>query len=166
MTGELTTAVCPLCAAGTTAVIRPRRDGYAYLRFQRCGLGRIDPMPGQAGRPLSLEAMTDVVKDARSRYDGCRVVRTPIAYPVFSNSYEPARRTLETSTRTSNLLSVGRNGEFAHILIEHVCWHPQNPISSWLETESRSFEPSEPRILPRSAPSPTHVGHLDRTGSV
>lgn len=115
---------------------------------------------------LTLEAMTDVVKDARSRYDGCRVVRSPIAYPVFSNSYEPARRTLETSTGISNLLSVGRNGEFAHILMEDVYWRTQNRTSRWLETESRSFEPSEPRILPRSAPSLTHVGHLDRTGSV
>jgi hypothetical protein len=84
MTSELTTAVCPLCAAGTTAVIRPRRDGYAYRRFQRCGLGR--------------------------------------AYPVFSNAYEPARRRLETSTGTSNLLSVWRNGEFAHTLMADVNW--------------------------------------------
>jgi hypothetical protein len=46
--------------------------------------------------------------------------------------------------------------------MEDVYWRTQNRISHWLETESRSFEPSEPRILPRS----THVGHLDRTGSV
>lgn len=99
MTGELTTAVRPLCAAGTAGVIRPRRDGYAYLRF-RCRLGR--------------------------------------AYPVFSNSYETARRTLETSAGTNSLSSVGRNGEFALVPMEAVYWRTQ---------------------------SPTHIGHLDRTGS-
>jgi protoporphyrinogen oxidase len=67
-------------------------------------------------------AMTDVVPSARRDYLGCRVARTANAYPVFARSYEPARQRIATSLGVDRLLSVGRNGEFAHILMEDVYW--------------------------------------------
>ena len=90
-----------------------------------------------------VDAMTDVIPDARARYDGCRVVRTPIAYPVYLNSYEPARQALERSTGVPNLLSVGRNGEFAHILMEDVYWRTQDRIREWLRSESADLGATE-----------------------
>jgi protoporphyrinogen oxidase len=67
-------------------------------------------------------AMTDVIPTARRDYLGCRVARTTNAYPVFALEYEPARQQLATSVGVDRLLSVGRNGEFAHILMEDVYW--------------------------------------------
>lgn len=62
------------------------------------------------------------VPDIRRRYLGSRVIRTTLAYPVFLASYEEDRRRLATGTGVDGLLSVGRNGEFDHILMEDVYW--------------------------------------------
>jgi hypothetical protein len=58
----------------------------------------------------------------RSCYLGCRVLRTPYGYPVFLNEYEPARQRFAHSTGIAGLYSIGRNGEFAHILMEDIYW--------------------------------------------
>ena len=71
---------------------------------------------------LCLEHLGSIIPDASSKYLGCKVVRTPIAYPVFRMDYEADRQALEESTGVDRLLSVGRNGEFAHILMEDVYW--------------------------------------------
>ncbi|HKS27651.1 MAG TPA: FAD-dependent oxidoreductase [Pyrinomonadaceae bacterium] len=71
---------------------------------------------------LCLGHLSEIVKDARTRYMGCRVLRTPIAYPVFLKEYESDRVRFEHSTGVENLYSVGRNGEFAHIFMEDVYW--------------------------------------------
>jgi protoporphyrinogen/coproporphyrinogen III oxidase len=69
-----------------------------------------------------IEALTEIVPSARRDYLGCRVVRTPTAYPVFHTEYEADRQMLTTTTGVDRLLSIGRNGEFAHILMEDVYW--------------------------------------------
>jgi protoporphyrinogen oxidase len=69
-----------------------------------------------------LERLQPIIPDARQRYLGCRVLKTPIAYPVFLNEYEAERQQFERTTGVEGLYSVGRNGEFAHILIEDVYW--------------------------------------------
>jgi protoporphyrinogen/coproporphyrinogen III oxidase len=71
---------------------------------------------------LCLEHLAAVVPDIRERYLGVQVLRTPIAYPVFLNAYEPDRLRLKESTGVEGLYSIGRNGEFAHILMEDVYW--------------------------------------------
>jgi protoporphyrinogen/coproporphyrinogen III oxidase len=71
---------------------------------------------------LCLEHLQAIVPSARQRYLGCRVMRTPIAHPVFLREYEPERLALERSTPVEGLYSIGRNGEFAHILMEDVYW--------------------------------------------
>jgi protoporphyrinogen/coproporphyrinogen III oxidase len=58
----------------------------------------------------------------RERYLGCRVLRTPIAYPVFLKEYEADRRRFEQSSGVEGLYSIGRNGQFAHALMEDVYW--------------------------------------------
>jgi protoporphyrinogen oxidase len=49
-------------------------------------------------------------------------IRTPISYPVYLASYEAERQRFSHSTGVDGLWSVGRNGEFAHILMEDVYW--------------------------------------------
>ncbi|EBV3600096.1 hypothetical protein DOI34_26400 [Salmonella enterica subsp. enterica serovar Virchow] len=50
------------------------------------------------------------------------VMRTPVAYPVYLKAYEEERLGFAASTGVDGLYSVGRNGEFAHILMEDVYW--------------------------------------------
>jgi len=71
---------------------------------------------------LCLSHVERIFPDVRGKYLGCRVLRTPIAYPVFLKEYEPVRRRFEISTGVDGLTSVGRNGEFAHLLMEDVYW--------------------------------------------
>lgn len=82
---------------------------------------------------LCLKSLTEIVPDARARYLGYNVLRTPIAYPVFLNEYEPARKNFEKSTNVENLLSIGRNGEFAHIFMEDVYWRTQKKVRKLIE---------------------------------
>ncbi|MBA2459375.1 MAG: FAD-dependent oxidoreductase [Gemmatimonadales bacterium] len=78
------------------------------------------------------------------RYLGCAVLRTPIAHPVFLNAYEQDRLALAAASPIAGLYSIGRNGEFAHILMEDVYWRtlakvPQ--ISAFLEGRSADARP-------------------------
>ena len=82
---------------------------------------------------LCLTSIVEVIPDARERYLGYNVLRTPIAYPVFLNKYEQARKNFERSTNVENLLSIGRNGEFAHIFMEDVYWRTRKKVQKLIE---------------------------------
>lgn len=69
-----------------------------------------------------LEGLDLVVPGLSRRFLGARLVRTPFAYPVYSLQYEALRKQLDTGTGILGLWSVGRNGEFKHILMEDVYW--------------------------------------------
>jgi len=71
---------------------------------------------------LCVAHLAPIIPDVRQRYLGCRVLRTPIAYPVFLREYEADRQRFERTTGVDGLYSIGRNGEFAHILMEDVYW--------------------------------------------
>jgi protoporphyrinogen oxidase len=71
---------------------------------------------------LCLKALERMVSSAASRYLGCKVLRTKIAYPVFDIEYEEERRAFAEGTGIEGLLSVGRNGEFDHLLMEDLYW--------------------------------------------
>ncbi len=85
---------------------------------------------------LCLDHLRDIIPDVRGRYLGCRVLRTPIAYPVFLRSYESERRALERSTGIEGLYSIGRNGEFAHILMEDVYWRTRRKMRELLHASA------------------------------
>jgi protoporphyrinogen/coproporphyrinogen III oxidase len=88
-----------------------------------CAVG--DPiwtMPEEQVGELCLEHLQTIIPTARRRYLGCRVMRTPIAHPVFLREYEQERLAFEHSMPVEGLYSIGRNGEFAHILMEDVYW--------------------------------------------
>lgn len=80
-----------------------------------------------------LTALDRMVPGLAKRYLGCRVVRTPLAYPVFLAEYESDRRKLEAGTGIEGLYSVGRNGEFAHILMEDVYWRTRRKLMPLVE---------------------------------
>ena len=71
---------------------------------------------------LSLDALDPIIPGIRRLYLGSRVLRTKIAYPVFLKEYEEDRKRLEGGTGVRGLHTIGRNGEFAHILMEDVYW--------------------------------------------
>ena len=82
---------------------------------------------------LCLEHLTKIISGAKEKFLGANVLRTPIAYPVFLNEYEAARKDFEQSTGIENLLSIGRNGEFAHIFMEDVYWRTRKKVRNLIE---------------------------------
>ncbi|HLB09488.1 MAG TPA: FAD-dependent oxidoreductase [Gemmatimonadaceae bacterium] len=83
---------------------------------------------------LCLEHLRPIVPDIQQRYLGSRVMRTPIAYPVFRKEYEAERKALEHTTGVEGLYSIGRNGEFAHILMEDVYWRTLRRTRALIES--------------------------------
>jgi protoporphyrinogen oxidase len=78
---------------------------------------------------LTVKAIEPTVPDIASRVIGFRVMRTPIAYPLFLNAYEPDRQRFARGTGVEGLYSIGRNGEFAHILMEDVYWRTKRRVA-------------------------------------
>ena len=78
---------------------------------------------------LCVENLKPIIPDVRQRYEGCRVLKTPIAYPVFLREYEAERREFAEGTGIENLISVGRNGEFQHIFMEDVHHRTRSKMS-------------------------------------
>jgi protoporphyrinogen oxidase len=79
-------------------------------------------MPEDKLVELCLTHLSAIVPDVRQLFLGSQVLRTPIAYPVYLNAYESHRLRLRQTTGVAGLYSIGRNGEFAHILMEDVYW--------------------------------------------
>jgi protoporphyrinogen oxidase len=97
-------------------------DGGTYLTVDiGCHAG--DELWNSADDALADRCLTQleaVVPDIRQRYLQSKVIRTKIAYPVHMRRYEAERKTFARDTGVKGLYSVGRNGEFAHILMEDV----------------------------------------------
>jgi protoporphyrinogen oxidase len=89
---------------------------------------------------LCVEHLATVFPGIRERYDGCRVVRTPIGYPVYLRAYEDLRLSLEAGMPVEGLYSIGRNGEFAHILMEDIYWRTlerMRKLRAWHASRTR-----------------------------
>ena len=89
---------------------------------------------------LCLQNITEVIPDAKKRYLGYNVLRTPIAYPVFLEEYEKERKDFEQSTNIENLLSIGRNGEFSHMFMEDVYWRTRKKVDSLINLIPTSID--------------------------
>jgi protoporphyrinogen/coproporphyrinogen III oxidase len=95
---------------------------------------------------LCVDHLDGIIPNIRQKYLGCRVLRTPVAYPVYLHEYEEARLELEQSTGIDGLYSIGRNGEFSHSLMEDIFWKTQGKMREMLYnlehpkvTESKPF---------------------------
>jgi protoporphyrinogen oxidase len=98
-------------------------------------------MDEEAIGSLCVDYLDDIFPGARSRYDGCRVVRTPVGYPVYLREYESDRLALTSGLPVEGLYSVGRNGEFAHILIEDIFWRTLNrmrELRAWFAASEKN----------------------------
>ncbi len=90
---------------------------------------------------LCLDKLERIIPDVRNRYLGVRVLRTPHAYPVFLRDYEEQRLDFQRSSGIKSLYSMGRNGEFDHLLTEDVYWRTLarlNQVLPSLKKESDS----------------------------
>jgi protoporphyrinogen/coproporphyrinogen III oxidase len=79
---------------------------------------------------LCLKHLESVIPNVKDKFLGSNVLRTPIAYPVFLNEYEKERQDFEQSTNIDNLLSIGRNGEFAHRFMEDIYWRTRKKVGT------------------------------------
>lgn len=89
------------------------------------GCDTTDPiwsMTAEQVAELALEHLEPIIPGVRRRYVGARVMRTPVAYPLYLREYEADRITFQRGMPVAGLYSIGRNGEFAHILMEDIYW--------------------------------------------
>lgn len=91
-------------------------------------------MPEDKMIELCLEDLSRVVPGIREKFLGAKILKTPIAYPVYLNEYEDARKAFEISTNVDNLLSIGRNGEFSHIFMEDVYWRTRKKVGALVDS--------------------------------
>ncbi|MGB8698082.1 MAG: FAD-dependent oxidoreductase [Thermosynechococcaceae cyanobacterium] len=94
-----------------------------------CEVGNaIWTMGDEALGEFCRDALRPIIPTVQQQYLGCRVMRSPIAYPIFLNEYEEERLQLEKTTGIGRLYSIGRNGEFSHMLMEDVYWRTQKKM--------------------------------------
>jgi protoporphyrinogen oxidase len=87
----------------------------------------------------ALSELAMIVPDVQSRFLSGRVLRQPLAYPIFHLDYEADRQRLRTDgTGVENLISVGRNGEFDHILMEDLYWRTIARMDGWMADHAGS----------------------------
>ena len=78
-----------------------------------------------------IATLDPLIPNVRSWVIGASVLRQPLGYPVFALDYEQDRATLANQgTGVHGLHSVGRNGEFDHILMEDTFWRLRRRIPS------------------------------------
>jgi protoporphyrinogen oxidase len=80
-----------------------------------------------------IKSLEQISPGVTKRLLGSRVVRVPLAYPIYDLAYEDTRQAFSKGTGIRGLLSVGRNGEFAHILMEDVYWRTRWKVSEFID---------------------------------
>ncbi|CAN5431293.1 hypothetical protein BH10ACT2_BH10ACT2_07520 [soil metagenome] len=104
---------------------------------------------------LCVSTLDPLVPDVRSRLLGASVLRQPLGYPVFATEYELDRAALATEgTGISGLHSIGRNGQFDHILMEDTFWRLRRGIPQIAADHRRGNVPATPIERPNHEHSP------------
>jgi Protoporphyrinogen oxidase len=84
-----------------------------------------DPVWAKDNETLARECLAGLaatIPDVERRYQGAHTLRLATAYPIFHLDYETERLAWKQGTGIEGLISVGRNGEFGHWLMEGVYW--------------------------------------------
>lgn len=100
-------------------------QGHTQLTFDiGCEVGdRYWTMSNEELAEICLEGLCRIYPKLRDAYAGPGgLLKTTIAYPVFLSRYEEQRQAFARSSGVDGLYSIGRNGEFAHILMEDIYW--------------------------------------------
>ena len=90
-----------------------------------------------------LEGLESLFPGVRRHYSGCRVLRTPIAYPMYLMEYEQDRCRFAQDSGIEGLYSIGRNGEFAHILMEDIYWRTLKKMNELIRRRRESAPGTE-----------------------
>jgi protoporphyrinogen oxidase len=109
-----------------------------------CSLGdQMWTMDNAALGELCASAIDRILPGAKGHYSGCHVLRAPMGYPIYLREYEALRQRFAGGTGIDNFYSVGRNGEFAHILMEDVYWRTRKKLDALIHTLHQSPPPTE-----------------------
>lgn len=81
-----------------------------------------------------LAGMAATIPDAAQRYQGAHTLRLATAYPIYHLDYEAERLAWQQGTGIEGLISVGRNGEFGHWLMEGVYWRTLAKVRELMST--------------------------------
>jgi len=107
---------------------------FAVLRWTRVE----EVVSARALGQRCLAQLEEIIPGISGRYLVCKVARAPLAYPIFRTSYEPERQALAEGTGIDGLMSVGRNGEFDHILMEDIYWRTRERMQQWMNSPAQS----------------------------
>jgi protoporphyrinogen oxidase len=141
-------------------------DGHAIVV---CDLGAEvgDDVWGATDHELAAActaSLADLVPDVERRVLEVRVMRAPLAYPLFLRSTEALRRRIEAGTGIAGLLSAGRNGRFRHDLMEDVHWRTHRLVDAWL-TSTASGSTAPGTAAPGTAASGTAASGTAASGT-
>jgi protoporphyrinogen oxidase len=90
-----------------------------------------------------VSTLDPLIPDIRRRVIGAVVLRQPLGYPVFALEYEQHRLSLSTNgTGVEGLYSIGRNGEYDHILMEDIFWRLRRRIPMIIERRQAASVPA------------------------
>lgn len=90
-----------------------------------------------------VSTLDPLVQGIRSRVIGASVLRQPLGYPVFALEYEADRAALAADgTGVHGLYSVGRNGEYDHILMEDTFWRLRRRVPKIIQARTTHPAPS------------------------
>ena len=85
-----------------------------------------------------VATLDPLIADIRTRIIGASVLRQPLGYPVFALDYEHDRAALaRDGTGIDGLHSVGRNGEYDHILMEDTFWRIRRRVPALIKERNR-----------------------------
>lgn len=104
-------------------------------------------MPDAQAIRLCCERLASFIPDVDQRLIGAEVMRQPLAYPLYACAYEAERREFELhGSGIEGLLSIGRNGEFEHLLMEDIYWRTIRRVerlASGLQTRPGTVQVAE-----------------------
>jgi protoporphyrinogen/coproporphyrinogen III oxidase len=120
-------------------------------------------MPDDQLGELCIAHLEQYIPNVRSKYLGCRVMRVPLAYPIFALGYEEERKKFEAGTGIDGLYSVGRNGEFGHYLMEDVYWRTRRRIRDLIEPADGASDRFNINVRDWKSPLPRREEQIIRT---
>jgi protoporphyrinogen oxidase len=89
------------------------------------------------------EALRTFIPDVEGRLIGFDVMRQPLGYPIFALDYEDRRQRLQRQgTGIEGLFSIGRNGEFDHLLMEDIYWRTIRLVERLVATQDDAAVPT------------------------
>ena len=81
---------------------------------------------------ICLDKLEGMMPGVRQHFIKSRLFRTKNAYSIFNREYENERQKFAQTTGVGGLYSIGRNGEFEHLLMEDIYWRTMKKVGEFL----------------------------------